>query len=95
MISQTINYTFKTRKGWKTGNGVKNDGDVQMLFIVTIKEMSYLVVGLFYHLVRPSFRICICDVKFFGCTDCRSSAQANKGVMRSLKTVHPVLISAY
>ena len=46
-----------------------------MMVVLTIKEMSYLVVGLFDDSVAR-FRINICDIKIFACAICFSSAIA-------------------
>ena len=53
MMLQTIIHTCKKCKvGVKTP---KNNGDAQMVIFLKIKEMSYLVIGLFYNLMRPPF----------------------------------------
>ena len=44
-----------------------------MVVVLTIKKMSYLVVGLFDDLVGPL--IYICDIKFFGCAVCFNSTK--------------------
>ena len=46
-----------------------------MMVIFTIKEMSYLVVGL-YDDLAGFFRIYIFDIKFFGCDVCFNSTIA-------------------
>ena len=43
---------------------VKIDGSAQMVVVLTIKEISYFLLGLFDDLMGP-FRIYICDMKFF------------------------------
>ena len=63
-----------------------------MVFILTIKEVRYLVVGLFDDLVGPVY---ICEKKFFGCAAWINSAKLRKGAMsfRIVKT--PIPIGAY
>ena len=56
------------------GDETLNDGGgVQMVVVLTIKEMNYVVVGLFYNFVGL-FRIYICDIKSFGYTVCLNAA---------------------
>ena len=50
-----------------------------MVVVVTIKEMSSLLVGIFYDLWGP-FCIYICDMKFFGCTVCFNLAIMRKRI---------------
>ena len=51
MLSHTIFNTFKKcNRG--NGNIVKNDGGGEMVVIFTITEINYLVVSLFFNLVR-------------------------------------------
>ena len=46
-----------------------------MVVVLTIKDISYLVVGLLEDLVAR-FCIYICDIKIFGCTIYFNSAMA-------------------
>ena len=63
-----------------------------MGFILTIKEMRYILVGLFDDLVGPVY---ICEKKFFGCAVWINSSMMRKGAMsfRIVKT--PIPIGAY
>ena len=58
-----------------------------MVVVLTIREMSYLVLGLLDDLVG-SLCICICDIKFFGCVVCFNSAKALNPFTTN-KTIRP------
>ena len=47
--------------------------------ILTVKEMSHIVVGLIDDLLGL-FCIYTCNIKIFGCTVCFNSAIASKGM---------------
>ena len=52
MMSQTIIRTFEAL-GQGESETITNDVCAQMVVILTIKEISYVVVGPFHHLVGP------------------------------------------
>ena len=70
MTQTTIRNFFKF-KG-ERGNIVKIDDVAQMVVVLTTKEMSYLVVGLFDDLVGLLL-FYICDCKIFACAVCPNS----------------------
>ena len=88
MMSQTVIGYFKKCLG-----GVKQSK--MMAVVLAIKEMRYLVVGLFYNLVRLFSYMCICDIKFFGFTVCFYSSIARKVALPSPKTLHPIPLDVY
>ena len=51
MLSDTIFNTFKKGRR-RNGNIVKNDGGGDMVIVFAITEINYLVVSLFFDLVR-------------------------------------------
>ena len=57
MLSHTVFNTLKKRNrggGGGGGNIVKNDGGGEMVIVFAITEISYLVVSLFFDLVRAT-----------------------------------------
>ena len=52
LLQTTINICKKIQgeRDWKT---IKNDGDRQIVGVLTISEINYLVVSLFCNLVQP------------------------------------------
>ena len=58
MMLQTIIYTFKKCKEEGEVNTVNIDGSTQMVVVLTIKEVSYLVVGIFHNLLGPLSYLC-------------------------------------
>ena len=65
-----------------------------MVAVFTIAVINYLVVSLFYDLVRP-FCIYICTIKFFGYTICLVSSMARKAAMPSPKIIHHIVVAAH
>ena len=61
-------------------NTVENDGGAHMVVVLTLDEMSYLLIGIFDDLV-PLLCIFIGDMKIFDCTVCCNSAIARKGAV--------------
>ena len=51
MLSHTILNTFK-KCNWEEENIVKNNGGGEMVVVFTITEINYLVVSIFFDLVR-------------------------------------------
>ena len=74
MVSHTIIHTFKET----TREGGQNTVKKLMVVVLTIKEMSYLVVGIFNDMVGL-FCVNICDKKFFDYTVCFNSSIIKKG----------------
>ena len=89
MISKTIIHTFKECKGEGDKTQSKRNGGIQIVVILTIKEVSYLVDGLFDKLVGP-FCIYICDMNL-----CFNSAIAKKVAMPFSKVTQSIPVSAY
>ena len=58
--------------------GGQNTVKKLVVVVLTIKEMSYLVVGLFNDMVGL-FCVNICDKKFFGCAVCFNSSIKKMG----------------
>ena len=64
------------------------------MVVLTIEELSYVVVGLFDDLVGP-FRICTCGVKFFGCAVWFNPAVAKKRSRLLLQTKADKMIPGF
>ena len=50
---------FRKKEKTRKGETIINDGGAQMIIILTIKEMSYVVVSLFDDLVGPLSHLCL------------------------------------
>ena len=57
-------------------NAVRIDDGAQMVVVLTIKEISYLLVSLFDDLVGPLMVFIFVTLMFFGCAVCFNSAMA-------------------